>query len=401
MIILFELFSYRIMFEMYGIKEIVFLKKCLSKLKEKYNLIFISILFVVALTRLWGLSATPYGINQDEAYVGYEALSLLNYGFDSWGYAFPVYFIGWGSGMSILYSYILIPFFYLFGSSILVLRLPQALCGILACYIFYRVLRFFYKKREALIGFFIAGIAPWGIMYSRFGLDANLLPLFYLLGFYFYLRAFKNSSYILLSALFYGISMYTYVTGWIFVGITLLVQYGYFLYMRYSKIIAIKIVQALVVYGVIVFPLFLFLLVNGGYIDEIKTSFFSVPKLVYWRGNEIGYSNFGVKFQAFVRTFIFQNDTLRANCLPQFGMFYHLSLFFEIIGFGVLVKRAYIDLRDRKISFSFLVLMNIIIGVIYSMTLYSNVNRLNFLWYFIIISIVMGILFFKRKIQYA
>ena len=357
------------------------------------------VLLLISITRLWGLASTPYGINQDEAYAGYEAFSLLKYGFDSWGLKFPVYFISWGSGMNVLYSYLLIPFFYLLGCNIFVLRLPQALCGIFACYVFYRILRLFYKKREALIGFFVVGIMPWGIMYSRFGLEANLLPLFYLLGFYFCLRAFKNNNYILLSALFYAISMYAYATGWIFVIFTMLIQYSYFVYMKHNKIVTIKTFLALGTFGLLVLPLFLFWLVNNGYINEIKTSFFSVPKLVYWRANEIGFNHFGMKFQAFIRCFVYQNDTMRANALPQFGAFYHLSLIFGIIGLWVLVKRSYTDLRDKKVSFSFLVLMNIIVGVVYSLMLFSTINRLNFLWYFMIMSIIIGVLLFRRKIQ--
>lgn len=34
-------------------------------------------------------------------------------GIDNRGYRFPVYFVAWGSGMSVLYSYLVIPLLYL------------------------------------------------------------------------------------------------------------------------------------------------------------------------------------------------------------------------------------------------------------------------------------------------
>lgn len=367
----------------------------------KVNKFSLFILGLIIISRLVFLDSVPYGVNQDEAYAGYEALSLLKYGFDSWGYNFPVYFISWGSGMSVLYSYILIPFFYLFGSSVFVLRLPQALGGILACYIFYRILRLFWGKRDALIGFFIVGIMPWGIMSSRFGMDANLLPLFYLLGFYFYLRALKCSNYIFLSAIFYGLAMYAYASSWIFVIISMLFQYAYWLYFKHNKNDVLVVFVVLCVFGILFAPLFLLYLINSGYMEEIKTSFLSIPKLIYWRDNEIGFNNFGLKFSALVNVLIKQNDFMPHNCIPEFGLFYHISLPLIIVGLFILIKHSIADLKDNVFSFSFVILINVLFGVIYALMLYSNINRINYLWYFIIFSIVVGILSCNTKVQWG
>nr|MDD6335196.1 hypothetical protein [bacterium] len=42
--------------------------------------------------RLSGLGRIPGGLNQDEAFAGYEAWALLTSGTDSSGYGFPVYY---------------------------------------------------------------------------------------------------------------------------------------------------------------------------------------------------------------------------------------------------------------------------------------------------------------------
>lgn len=70
---------------------------------------FVLILMLACFSTFFMLGTIPGGVNQDEAYAGYEAYSLLHYGTDSYGYVNPVYFVSWGSGMNTLYSYLSIP----------------------------------------------------------------------------------------------------------------------------------------------------------------------------------------------------------------------------------------------------------------------------------------------------
>lgn len=77
---------------------------------EKEQLCALLIILIGILIRIADFGNTPCGFNQDEAFAGYEAFSLLNYGIDSAGYHNPCYFVSWGSGMNVLESYIAIPF---------------------------------------------------------------------------------------------------------------------------------------------------------------------------------------------------------------------------------------------------------------------------------------------------
>ena len=97
---------------------------------KKYGMLLM-ILGVAAVTRLAGLGKIPEGILPDEACAAYNAWTLMTEGMDNRGYGFPVYFIAWGSGMNTLYSYLSIPFLWLFGATTMVYRIPQALFGIL------------------------------------------------------------------------------------------------------------------------------------------------------------------------------------------------------------------------------------------------------------------------------
>lgn len=58
------------------------------------SLCFCLIMALCAFLRFYKLGEIPTGINQDEAMTGYEALTLLKNGTDSWGYPRPFYFMG-------------------------------------------------------------------------------------------------------------------------------------------------------------------------------------------------------------------------------------------------------------------------------------------------------------------
>lgn len=96
------------------------------KRTDKYFWFATAIIAAGCAVRLFALGSIPCGLNQDEAFAGYNAWALLHYGVDSSGYHNPVYFTAWGSGMNALESYLMIPFVALFGTGTAVLRLPQA-----------------------------------------------------------------------------------------------------------------------------------------------------------------------------------------------------------------------------------------------------------------------------------
>lgn len=124
-------------------------------ISDKYYLILILIFTLGFFVRFYQLDILPLGLNQDEAYSGYEAYSLLNYGVDSHGYSNPVYFVSWGSGMNVLYSYLTIPFIFLAGNKLtpFVIRLPQAFFACLSLIAFYYLLKHIYAdKKLTLLG---------------------------------------------------------------------------------------------------------------------------------------------------------------------------------------------------------------------------------------------------------
>lgn len=363
----------------------------MSSKKTYQHYIFYTILCLAVFLRLFKLGEIPSGLNQDEAFIGYEAWSLLTTGTDSWGYHYPLYFISWASGANVLYAYLTIPFFALLGTETWVLRLPQALFGILSCYIFYRLLRILYNRPSALIGFFLAAIIPWHLMLSRWGLESNLSPCFILAGLYFFARSIKKKKHLYPSALFYGLGLYTYATCWIYIALTFGLQLLYYIAYNHNKQTVYTIIGAGLLFTLFAFPLLLFILINNDIIPEIKTAYFSIPKLIYYRQNEIGFNDINIKLAALVRILLKGEDYLPTNRILPYGHLFPISIPFILLGLYSLFKTSIQDFKKHQLSLSGIILCSIFIGLIYSITLYPCINRLNFLWFNIIILITAGI----------
>ena len=111
--------------------------------------LFIIIMLLAAFLRLYKLGEVPYGLQQDEASIGYDAYTLAKFGIDRNGYHWPIYPITWGcGGGSPLLIYMNVISISLFGTGIYKLRLIPAICGILTVALFYASLGLIFEKRD-------------------------------------------------------------------------------------------------------------------------------------------------------------------------------------------------------------------------------------------------------------
>lgn len=350
----------------------------------------ILILLMGCLARIVLLNNVPGGINQDEAFSGYEAYSLLHFGKDSSGYSFPVYLVTWGSGMNALNSYLMIPFLAIFGSHTWVIRLPQAIVACASLWVLYKLLQKLFQEQTALLGLFFFSICPWHLMMSRWGLESNLAPGFLLFGFYFFVLGIEHARYYLFSALFYGLSLYCYATIWPMVPFLIGLEVLYLLYtkkLKNSRYVWLSIV----ILALLALPLLLFLLVNSGHMEEVKTPFLSIPKLVVMRDNEISLSNIGGNFKNMVSILLQQNDDLYWNSTREFGLYYKGTLVLFLFGLCICLKKAFLSLKERTFDGSVLCLIQLIMGAALGCLIEVNVNRINCIHIPIILMIVIGL----------
>ena len=365
----------------------------LEKGAQRTWLLPLFLILIGVAVRLWQLGAVPCGLNQDEAYAGYEAYSMLTYGVDSWGYTNPCYFISWGSGMNVLESYLAMPFVALLGLTELAIRLPQAILACVSLPVVYLLLTRLFSRRVGLIGLFLTAICPWHIMLSRWGLESNLAPGLLLLGLYCLVRGLDSPPWLLLAALFYGLSLYAYATLWVVLPLTLA---AFLLYLLYTKRLTFTpyLAGAVGLLFVMALPLLLFVLVNLGVLEEIRTPFLSVPRLVSMRASEVDWRNlFSLEAYQTLGEMVFgEGDGLIWNSLPQYGMFYRFSWPFMILGGVRMAIRTVRGAKERRFTGDGLVLVGLAFAALVSLSLdYLNINKANSLHLYLLVLLAFGV----------
>lgn len=97
-------------------------------------------------------------------------------------------------------------------------------------------------------------------------------------------------------------------------------------------------------------PLLLFLLVNKGYIDEIKLGFISVPKLLYMRSGEISLKNIPENFKNIWNIMVQQTDGLITNVYNNYGFLFKVTLILFIVGIFFIAFNIVKDIK-KKVMF--------------------------------------------------
>lgn len=318
------------------------MKKIQTFLKD--NWLILTILFVASCLRLIALGVYPRGTYTDEAYGAYIAYGLLTAGMDDRGCHFPVYFIAWGSGMNALYSYLGMLFFRLFGVSLLIYRLPQALLGILSIAAFYILCRELFGRKEALFFAFVLAVNPWHIMMCRFGLESSLAPGMFVIGLtFFVLGLLRKSTYLVLAAIFWGLTLYCYAMTWLVLPLFLLLAVIFC-----GRWIPVKKVTvfSVVILFILALPLLLFVMINLGLLSEIRTSFFTIPRLTGFRGGELSLAHIKEGLRDFYQILIVNQGDSKALLSPKpTGAYYYFTTPFMIYG---IIHHVYVMIKHYR-----------------------------------------------------
>lgn len=361
-----------------------------EKKQKQDRLLLLLILLLALLVRVWQFGQVPGDINQDEAFAGYEAWSLLTTGRDTAGYPFPVYLTAWGSGMNVLESLLMLPFIALFGLEVWVIRLPQLIVGLCSVGVLYPTAKRLMGRRAALFAAFLLAVCPWHVLLSRWGLESNLAPGFLLFGFCCFLRGLEDSRFFLLSALFYGLSLYAYAAIWPVVPLMGLLQLLYCARtgrMRLDKwlLLALCLLLALAL------PLLLFLAVNFGWMEELRTPFFSIPRLLAMRSGEFSLRNIPENLLNLLDILLRQSDGLNWNSAGVFGLLYRPTLLLALAGIIAGTARVFRALPRREYRPEALLLIQLLGGALLGALLYANVNRVNILFIPLVLLAALGL----------
>jgi len=180
----------------------------------KTKLVLISILALASILRIWGLDKVPPELFGDELDVGYHAYSLLHTGRDYYGQLLPTYIHSFSEWRAPLLMYVTVPFIAIFGLNEYGVRLPEAFLGILSVLLLYLLVDKTLKdKRVALFSALLLAISPWHLQYSRAAFEISLLLTLLLSGTLSFLNGLKNWKWLIVSAVLFGLTFYTYSTA--------------------------------------------------------------------------------------------------------------------------------------------------------------------------------------------
>lgn len=172
------------------------------------------VMLLAAVLGLFWINRVPPALNWDEAAIGWNAKTIWHMRLDEFGTRLPLSFKSFGDYKAPLYIYLTAPIVGIFGPSELSVRAVSVVAGIISVGLIY-----FLAGQTAAI---ILAISPWHVLLSRPALEANLALMWILGGIWLFLSALKRPALIILSAISFTASFYSYQSPKIFVPILVL-----------------------------------------------------------------------------------------------------------------------------------------------------------------------------------
>ncbi|RJQ37736.1 phospholipid carrier-dependent glycosyltransferase [Candidatus Microgenomates bacterium] len=180
----------------------------------------IFLLFILLLgffLRFYRLGDVPAGLHRDEAFLGYNAFSILKTGGDINGNLLPLHlqsFLFSPAG----YSYFSIPFIKIFDLSSFSVRFASALFGSLTVILVFFITKELFSKRLreskkininmlASTSALLLAISPWHINLSRTATENTIVVFFISLGLLFYLFWLRKKGFIFLQLSFFSFGL--------------------------------------------------------------------------------------------------------------------------------------------------------------------------------------------------
>jgi len=220
-------------------------------MKKQFS-ILLFILLLAGFFRFYQLNQVPPSPSLDEVSLGWNAYCLLETGRDEYGYRWPVLLRAYDDWRPAGYVYLVIPFVKIFGLTVVAVRLPSVLLSLITILTTYFLVKELFPinqpRRSAstqhskysalpLIASFFLVISPWHIYLSRLGHEVNLGLTLVVLAIFLFLRyvsprrcaagatppSRRSFVGLILAALFFAFSFYSYQSLKIFTPLIVLV----------------------------------------------------------------------------------------------------------------------------------------------------------------------------------
>ena len=283
------------------------------------------ILLLAALLRGLALGDIPNGFYHDEAFVGYDAYSMVETWRDQYGEFLPFFARADGFYNESLYRYATALSVAVCGLSEFSTRVPAAIVGVLNVWCLFALVRTWFDRDLALMAAFFLAISPWHIQFSRVAVSAIFLPLCFCLALWLFGKALKRPNYLLPCAAAFAATLYTYSSARVFVPLFMLGLLCLFWREVYQQ--KGKTLIAGLFFAVVFFLLFTFWITPEGMARArtvLSTDYLSIP--LYY----LSYFN---------PLFLFYDgDPNLRHSIWYMGQLYHCELLFVPLGLWGLYK---------------------------------------------------------------
>lgn len=185
----------------------------------KRRIFLILIIFLATVLRFYQLGKTPISLEWDEVAIGYDAYSILKTGRDQFGKFLPLTFRSLDDYKPPIYEYLTVPSVALFDLNEFSVRFPSAFIGTLTVIATYwLVLAIFsklkgferYSVKIALLSAFLLSVSPWHLQFSRAAFEVNVSVFITVMAVSLFLYGLSKPKYFILSAVFFGLDLFSY-----------------------------------------------------------------------------------------------------------------------------------------------------------------------------------------------
>lgn len=186
---------------------------------KRIGLLYLIIIFLAAVLRLYQLGKTPIALTWDEVALGYDAYSILRTGRDQFGKFLPLTFRSLDDYKPPIYEYITVPSVVFFGLNSLSVRLPSAVFGILSVILSLKLAFLIFSKifpsgkssvYISLLSSFLLAVSPWHLQFSRAAFEMNVSVFITIAAVTTFLLGLKKYKFFLLSAFLFGLDLFSY-----------------------------------------------------------------------------------------------------------------------------------------------------------------------------------------------
>lgn len=262
---------------------------------------FFILLSLIVFLRVFRIGTVPLSMHIDEAGLGLNAWSIANFGADRYGNPMPVCPSNFYGEQSAFYTYFSALLIKMFGLNIYTLRLPAAVMGVLTVIFGALLIRERWGTKGFFAGLALLGVFPYYIMSSRFALDCNAMLGSLTVAVYCLVRVVKKAEkepgrklygLFALAGVLFGVTLYTYIIAAIVAAVfcTLFGLY-YLFYKKDCRLLRLKQLFFMALpLCLMAIPLIMVVCVNYFDLEPIVTPFFSAPKMITNRTEEVSFS---------------------------------------------------------------------------------------------------------------